>query len=81
MVFILHGSSEIGAQVRSSFCYLICSRHLIRPRAVINPYFFSSNRSIFLQACATCSEIPSEISTMATIVTNFNKSFSVTKLG
>ena len=33
MVLILDGESDNGAHVRRNFCYLICSRHLIRPRA------------------------------------------------
>ena len=40
----LEGNSEIGAQVRSNICHLICSRHLIRSR--VQPeivYFFSEN--------------------------------------
>ena len=41
MVRILDGDSEIGAQVRSNIFYLICLRHLIRPRAVSNRMFFS----------------------------------------
>ena len=33
---------EIGAHVRSNLCYLICSRHLIRTRAVTHLICFSS---------------------------------------
>ena len=36
---IFDGNSEIGAHVRSILCYLICSRHLIRSRAVTNRNF------------------------------------------
>ena len=34
MVLLLGGKSEIGANVRSKFCYLIWLRHLIKTRAV-----------------------------------------------
>ena len=34
MVLIADGSSEIGANVRSNLCHLICLRHLIRSRAL-----------------------------------------------
>ena len=40
MVLIL-GNSEIGAHVKSSLCYLICLRHLIRSRAITSQIFFS----------------------------------------
>ena len=41
---ILDGNSEIGAHVRSNLCYLICLRHLIRPRAV-GWYFILSEKT------------------------------------
>ena len=40
MVIILDGNSEIGAHVRSNFCYLTPLRHLIRSIAVTNLIFF-----------------------------------------
>ena len=46
-----------------NLCYLICLRHLIRSRAVTTKKF-SLKRPIFLNACATCSELPSNISKM-----------------
>ena len=49
--FIKDVNSEIGVHVTTILCYLICLRHLIRPRAVKNP-----KRHIFLDACATYSE-------------------------
>ena len=59
MVFILlDGYSEIGSHVRSN----LCLRHLIRSRAVTN--FFSPKRPTFIYACATYSELPSNISSM-----------------
>ena len=36
MVLILNFNSVIGAHVRSTICYLICLRHLIRSRTVTN---------------------------------------------
>ena len=51
MVFILDGNSEIVAHVD------LFIMHLIRSTVVTN--------RIFLHACATCSELPSSISTMA----------------
>ena len=62
MVIILEGISEKGVHGRSSLCYLICSRHLIRSRVVTN--FFISENTFYRHACATCSELPSIISTM-----------------
>ena len=54
MVLILDGKSEIGAHVRSILCYLICFRHLIRPKAVtirsiflLKSYFPSCVRNMF----------------------------------
>ena len=65
MVFILNGNLEIGAHVRSNFSYLICLRHLIISKAVANRILQNPKRPIFLQACAKCSELPSNINTMA----------------
>ena len=56
MELILDGNSEMDADVRSNFCYLICLRHLIGLRAVTNQIFFT-----FHHACATCSELGSNI--------------------
>ena len=62
MVLILHGNSMgnslKGAHVRRNICYSTCSRHLITSRS------FYPKRDIFLHACATCNELPSNISTM-----------------
>ena len=52
----------------SNLCYLICLRHLIRSRADKNRIFFAPIRPIFLHACATCSELPSNISSMEVIL-------------
>ena len=68
---ILNGNSEIGAHVRSSLCYLIGLRLVIRPKAVTNRFFLSSNRTIFLHACATCSELPSKKSTLRKCKDNY----------
>ena len=59
----LDGNSEIGAQVRSNLYYLICLRRL-NSSGQSQIGFFSLKRPIFLHACTTCSELPSNISTM-----------------
>ena len=64
MVLILDGNSEKGLHFRSNFCYLICFRHMIRSRAIKSLIFFQK-RLTFLHTCATCSKLPSEISTMS----------------
>ena len=76
MVLKLDGKSEIGAHhVRSNLCYLICLRHLIRSRAVTD--LFSPKRSIFLHACATRSELPSNISSLKVVKLLFRSISSV----
>ena len=60
MVLISDGSSEPGMHVRSNLCYLICLRHLIKLRTITNRIF--SEKTNFFHACATCSELPSDIS-------------------
>ena len=47
MLLILGGNSEIGAQLRSNLCYLICLRHLIRSREVTDLIFFFSEKTYF----------------------------------
>ena len=59
-VFILDGNFTIGAHVRSNLSYLICLGRLIRPR-LVSRWMFSPKRTIFLHACAPCSELPSYI--------------------
>ena len=61
MMLILDGNSEIDAQVMSSLCYMICLRHLISSRAATNRDIFWK-RLISHHACASWSELPSEIS-------------------
>ena len=55
--------SEIGGQVRMIFCYFIWIRHSIRSRIVTN-WIFSPKIPITIHACATCSDLPSNISSM-----------------
>ena len=64
MVLILEGNSEIGAQVRSNPYYFIYIRHSIRSRTVTNRVSFPK-RPIFPHACATCSELPSNMLTIS----------------
>ena len=61
VLLILDGNSEKAAHVRSNFCYLICLKHLIRPKAVTNRIACSP---IFFRACAKSSELPSNTSAM-----------------
>ena len=58
MVLILDGNTKMGVSARSNLCYLICVRHLNRSREN-----FSPKRPVFLHACGTYSELPSNIST------------------
>ena len=62
---------KLDAHVRSNLCYLICLRHLLRSRAVMNR-IFSPKRPMFVHACATSSELPSNISTVGSMV-GYNK--------
>ena len=57
---MLAGNSEIGAHAKSNLFHLICLRHVIRSRGVTN-WIFSPKRPIIIQACAACSELPSNI--------------------
>ena len=41
MVLLIDGNSEISTHFRSNLSYLICLRHLIRSRAVVNRIFLS----------------------------------------
>ena len=62
MVLILDGNSEIGAHVWSDLGYLIrliCLMHIKQSKI-----FFLQIRPIFRHACAICSELPSNLSTM-----------------
>ena len=54
---VINSYSKIGAQVRSNLQYLISLRHSTRSRAVTGQTF----SPIFLDACATCSTLPSNI--------------------
>ena len=64
LAFILDGNSEIAARIRRNLCYLICLRHLIWSRAVTDWIFFFPIKPILLHVCATCSQSPSNISTI-----------------
>ena len=61
-VLVCDDNSDMGAHLRSHFCYLNCLRYLIRPRAKLD--FLNPKRAIFPPMCAKCSELPSNISTM-----------------
>ena len=66
MVVILDGNSEIGSNVIRNLHYLICLRQLIRSQAESqNNSFFHHKRQVFLHSSATCSELPSNLSTMS----------------
>ena len=55
----LEGNLGIGAHGRSNLCNLICLKHLIWSNV-----FFLHKSSIFRHACASCSELPSNINTL-----------------
>ena len=63
MVLISDGTSEKGAHVKNNFCYLICQGiGLDREQSKIR--FFLQKIAIFPSCVSTCSELPSNISTM-----------------
>ena len=62
MALILESNSDIGAHISSNLCYLIWLRHSIKSMAVTNRMCFSENA--YFHSSATCSELPSNISTM-----------------
>ena len=64
MVITVCGNSEIGAHVSFNLCYFTCLRLLISAIAVTNVFFFFKKPIFLLHACATCSELTSNISTM-----------------
>ena len=75
---LLDGIPGIGAHEQSEIGNLICCRLLFRSSAVANleP---SSNANFFYEACTTCSEVPSNRSTMLSIFQHFrfiNNNFS-----
>ena len=61
MELISDGNLEIVAHAMSNLCYLISLMHLIRSRTVTNRISFSEKSDF--PYCATCSELPSYIST------------------
>ena len=63
-MFILQGNSEIGVHMSSNLFYLICLSHFIESRAVTNRIIFFSFSG---HACATCSGLLSNISTVMNI--------------
>ena len=63
-IYIRHGNSEISALLRINLYRLICLRHLTRSRAIQNRIFFLRKKPIFLHERKTCSELPSNLSTM-----------------
>ena len=79
--FCLMVTKNKDAHVWSNLCYLICLRHLIKTKTVTNKIWI---RPIFFHACATCFELPSNISTMLflSFFCNFDiKSALISKLG
>ena len=51
-ILILDVKSEMGAQVRSTLCYLKCLSHLFRSDV------FYQTRLFFVHECAKCSTLP-----------------------
>ena len=64
MVHTLDGNSEIGVRVRSKLSYLLCLKHVIRSREQSHIGYFISENPYFLHACATKSDLPSNMGTM-----------------
>ena len=49
MVVLLHGIIEMGAQVMSNLCYLMCLRHLSRANRIFlrkDPFFFMRAQNV-----------------------------------
>ena len=68
MILLLDSNSEIGAHVWSEIGNLICLRYLSRSKAVVNLKCTLRN-TCFLHTCATCSELPSNLSAMILLST------------
>ena len=64
MAFLLDGNPEMAAYLVSETGNLICQRHLFRSEAVADVELFSDKTWLFLHACASCSELRSDIITM-----------------
>ena len=65
MVYVLKCYSEIGAHVSSEIGYLICLRHFFLDiESSHKSEFFYSKNLLFCYTCATCYDLPSNISTM-----------------
>ena len=64
-ILLCDGKSEIGGHGWSDLGCMICARHLFNSREVTKRFFFSLKRPISLHIHATCSELPSNISTMS----------------
>ena len=55
MILIYDGNSEIGAHVRNNLCHLICSRHLLWSRIVMNRIFFPPKNLFSFMRAQNCS--------------------------
>ena len=62
MIFRLDDCSFYYARIWSKSGISICFKHLVKSKKSSNPIFFRK-RPILLHTCATCSELPSYIST------------------
>ena len=62
MVLVLEGNTEIGAHIRSNLCFLMFKAFDVI-KGSDKSYFFTM-KALSLHACATCSELPSNISIM-----------------
>ena len=79
MVLILDGSSEHGAHIWNESGISICERHLDTSKKSLNPISFFES-PISLHMCATYSDLPSYISTMAYVLTqmeNFDNTIKI----
>ena len=64
MALILGGNSEIGAYVRRILCQLICFKAFVSIERSHKSDFFLRKTYLFFSSCATCFELPSNVSIM-----------------
>ena len=70
MVLKLDGNSKVSVQVSNKIHFFYLKNHLIISIAVTSQIFFTSKKTLgFLHACATISELPSNIYHAQTLFT------------
>ena len=71
MALKLYGNTEIGAQVQNEIGNLICLRHLLIDSGHKSK-IYHQKRPGYLHTCASCYELPSNISTIGETVVRFS---------